>query len=128
MEDLQVRDVMTRGVVTIPVGSKLTDVVRAMCENRIHALVVADEAGEARGVITKVDILQHFTKDLASIIVDEIMTPRLITISPEARIGEAVSLMLTRRVHQLVVTEDDPARRRQPVGMLSVSDVVNQLC
>ena len=128
MEDRQVRGIMTREVVTIPVGSKLTDVVRTMCEARIHALVVTDESGEACGVVTKLDILHHFAKDLTAITVDEVMTPRLITISPEARIAEAVALMLTRRVHQLVVAEDDPARRRRPLGMVSVSDVVNQLC
>lgn len=128
MEDRLVEDLMTRGVITVPLGSKLTEVVATMCANRVHALVVVDEQGEATGVVTKVDILHHFNEDLSAITVDEVMTPRLITISPEARLSEAVSLMLLRRVHQLVITKDDPAERRRPVGMLSVSDVVQALC
>ena len=128
MEDRLVREVMTRGVITVPLGSSLTDVLKVMCKEHVHALVVVDKQGEAGGVITKVDVLHHFAKDLSAISVDEVMTPRLITISPEARLKEAVSLMLVRRVHQLVITGDDPAERRRPVGMLSVSDVVRALC
>jgi len=133
MEDRLVREVMTRGVITVPLGSSLTDVLKVMCKEHVHALVVVDEQGKAGGVITKVDVLHHFAKDLSAkdlsaIPVDEVMTPRLITVSPEARLTEAVSLMLVRRVHQLVITGDDPAERRRPVGMLSVSDVVRALC
>lgn len=128
MEDRLVQEVMTRGVITVPLGSRLIDVLRTMCERRVHALVVVDEQGEASGVVTKVDVLHHFNEDLSAITVDEVMTPRLITISPEARLSEAVSLMLLRRVHQLVITKDDPAERRLPIGMLSVSDVVSALC
>ena len=128
MEDRQVGELMTRGVLTVALGSKLADVLAIMCEKHVHALVVVDQGGEACGVVTKVDVLHHFAADLAAITVDEVMTPRLITISPDAGIAEAVSLMLTRRVHQLVVTEDDPDQRRRPIGMLSVSDVVSALC
>jgi len=128
MEDRLVREVMTHGVITVPSGASLTDVLMTMCRKGVHALVVVDDEGDARGVITKVDVLHHFAKDLSAIPVDEVMTPRLITISPEARLKEAVSLMLVRRVHQLVITGDDPAERRRPLGMLSVSDVVRALC
>jgi len=128
MEDRLVREVMTRGVITVPLGCSRTDVLKVMCKKHVHALVVVDEQGKAGGVITKVDVLHHFAKDLSAIPVDEVMTPRLITVSPEARLTEAVSLMLVRRVHQLVITGDDPAERRRPVGMLSVSDVVRALC
>jgi len=128
MENRLVREVMTRGVITVPLGSRLTDVAGTMCENKVHALVVVDERGEACGVVTKVDVLHHFNEDLTAITVDEVMTPRLITISPEAQLSEAVSLMLIKRVHQLVITKDDPAQRRRPIGMLSVSDVVAAMC
>ena len=128
MENRLVREVMTRGVVTVPLGCPLTEVVQMMCRHKVHALVVVDERGEACGVITKVDVLRHLSKDLAATPVEEVMTPRLITISPEARLSEAVSLMLIKRVHQLVITKDESAQRRRPIGMLSVSDVVSALC
>ena len=128
MEDRLVREVMTRGVITVPLGSRLTDVVQTLCRHKVHALVVVDERGEACGVITKVDVLRHLAKDLSTTPVEEVMTPRLITISPEAGLTEAVSLMLVKRVHQLVITKDEAAQRRRPIGMLSVSDVVSALC
>jgi hypothetical protein len=52
----------------------------------------------------------------------EIMTPGCATCDADLLLSDAVSLMTARRMHRLVVTEND-----QPVGVISMTDVVRKI-
>ena len=52
----------------------------------------------------------------------EIMTPGCATCDKGMLLSEAVSLMTGRRMHRLVVTEND-----RPIGVLSMTDVVRKI-
>jgi len=122
-----VRDVMHRGVVTVDLDTSVPDVVKTMVDNRVHTVVVVDEGAQACGVITKVDVLKHYGKDLERLTAEDIMTPRIISISAEALVSEAVGMMQVRKVHQLIIVKDEAAQRRRPIGIISVSDVVEDV-
>jgi crotonyl-CoA carboxylase/reductase len=51
----------------------------------------------------------------------DVMTPGCATCDADMLLSEAVSLMTGRRMHRLVVTEND-----QPVGVISMTDVVRK--
>jgi crotonyl-CoA carboxylase/reductase len=96
-----------------------------MIDNDIHAVVVL-EAGKAVGVVSQTDIVlarQGRTPEEArALIARDIMTLGGATCDAGMLLSEAVSLMTGRRMHRLVVTEND-----QPVGVLSMTDVVRRL-
>lgn len=122
-----VRDVMHRGVVTVDLDTTIRDVVKTMVDNRVHTVVVVDEGAQACGVITKVDVLKHYGKDPDKLTSEEIMTPKIISVSAEALVSEAVGMMQVRKVHQLIIVKDEAAQRRRPIGIISVSDVVGDM-
>jgi acetoin utilization protein AcuB len=58
--DVEVGDVMHRGVVTATPGMRLASAAKLMASERIGGLPVVDDAGALVGIITEVDILRAF--------------------------------------------------------------------
>ncbi len=121
--DRIIRDFMRRGVVTCGVGATTVEVARIMLDNDVSALVVVDERLNACGVISKTDLIGYYGRDLSLITAEDIMTPEILTVSPDTLIHEAVQLMLERRVHQLVIVTEGGAHRR-PVAIFTTGDAV----
>ena len=114
---------MCRGVVTCGVNANAAEVAKIMLDNDVSTLVVVDERLNACGIISKTDLLWSYGKDLSLISAEDIMTPEILTVSPETLVHEAVQLMLEHGVHQLViVTQGGPHRR--PVAIFTSGDAV----
>ena len=121
--DRIIRDFMRRGVVTCGVDANAAEVARIMLDNDVSALVVIDERLNACGVISKTDLIEYYGKDLSLITAEDIMSPKILTVSPDTLVHEAVQLMLERRVHQLVIVTKGGAHRR-PVAIFTTGDAV----
>jgi len=84
------------------------------------------EDHKAVGVVSQTDMVlarQGRTRDAArATLVQDIMTPGCATCDAGMLLSEAVSLMTGRRMHRLVVTQND-----KPVGVLSMTDVVRKI-
>ena len=65
------------------------------------------------------DEYRHEALKSAGVTVDEVMTRELITISPDASLAEASTLMADKRVKILPVTEDDELR-----GVITRMDIL----
>jgi arabinose-5-phosphate isomerase len=64
--DGPIRDVMTKGPTTVPLGSMLTDAVEIMAERKISELPVVDSRGCPAGLIDVTDLVALFPEgDLA---------------------------------------------------------------
>ena len=118
-----IRDFMCRGVVTCGVNASAAEAARIMLDNDVSALVVVDECLNACGIISKTDLLWSYGKNLSLIVAEDIMTPEIITISPETLVHEAVQLMLEHGVHQLVIVTHGGSHRR-PVAIFTSGDAV----
>jgi signal-transduction protein with cAMP-binding, CBS, and nucleotidyltransferase domain len=96
-----------------------------MIDNDIHALVVI-EGEKAVGVLSQTDIVlarQGRTVEYArELSVGELMTQGCATVEVDAQLSGAVTDMMKRRIHRLVVTENG-----KPVGVLSMTDLVRRL-
>ena len=57
-DDVSVGEIMTEHVVTVTADDKVADVARTMVESRVHRVVVTDEEGNIRGILTTLDILK----------------------------------------------------------------------
>lgn len=118
-----IRDFMCRGVVTCGVNATAAEIAQIMVDNDVSALIVVDERLNACGIVSKTDLIRFYGKDLSHIGAEEVMTPEIITVSPETLVREAVQIFLTRGVHQLVIVTEGGAHRR-PVAIFTTADAV----
>ncbi|HEX3275747.1 MAG TPA: CBS domain-containing protein [Gemmatimonadales bacterium] len=123
---MRVADLMQQPVVTVDTEGTVRDAVVLLSEDHISALPVTDRTGKMVGVVSTSDILTAEaegaplgTRDLETMTVAELMTPRPITVSPETDVKEAAQQMLYADVHRLFVTADD-----RLVGVISTTDIV----
>ncbi len=121
--DRIIRNFMHRGVVTCGVDANAAQVARIMLDNDVSTLVVIDERLNACGIISKTDLIEFYGKDLSLITAEDIMSPKILTVSPDTLVYEAVQLMLEHRVHQLVIVTQAGAHRR-PVAIFTTGDTV----
>jgi CBS domain-containing protein len=136
---LQVKDFMTRRVVTITPDTTLLAAAKLMLEHRVGGLPVLDEAGRIIGVFSESDLLREEGEEgspwldimvgqdekpvaslqLAVRKVADLMTRQPVAIAPEASIAEACRLLHDRRLRRLPVVERDKL-----VGMIARVDLV----
>lgn len=114
---------MRRGVVTCGVGATADEVAKIMLDNDVSSLVVIDERLDACGIVSKTDLIRFYGKELSAITAEDIMSPKILTVSPDTLVYEAVQLMLEHRVHQLVIVTQAAAHRR-PVAIFTTADAV----
>lgn len=136
---LKVSDVMTSEVVTISPNHTLYRAAALMAEKKISHLVVAD-GGVPVGIISKIDLAsfvpamgrlvapkrKFFFDDSTSRriyfvpVAADLMTTELITISPDATLGEAGKTMLENNISSLPVVDGSG----RLVGIITKSDLV----
>ncbi|KGK99029.1 histidine kinase [Methanococcoides methylutens] len=128
-ENMQVKDVMTRGVVTVPMESNAVEIARTMADNNVSAIVAIEENGETFGVISDVDILRKMKdKNWEISSVEDIMSDSVETISPSSTVHDAADLMVDKKVHRLIVmSEETVGASYRPIGILSARDIIKQL-
>jgi len=136
---MKVADVMTRDVVTAVQGSSLIVLAETMAKRHISAVPIVDVEGKLAGIVTEADFLSAMnlhggglTDLLESVvrkrrarkgmgtIVDDIMTPRPVTISADAALSRAVELMDHHKIKRLVVTDE----RSHVHGVVSRGDLM----
>lgn len=132
-------DVMTQDVITISQGSPLTKAAKLMHKHHISGLPVVNTGRELVGIITEADFVcaidieseSPLDKLIATFIrkgrsqkigsvVDDIMTPEPITVEAEASLQDAVNLMATHNVNQLIVSDD----HKHVAGIVARSDLL----
>ena len=121
-----VREIMHRGVITCGPDTPLKEVARIMNATDVHALFVVDEREVVLGVISHMDMLSVFGKDLYDLEARDIMTTQVQSISPEAPVPEAVKIMLEQRVHRLLVARKEGSEIC-PLGIISTTDVIDAM-
>lgn len=125
---MRVAELMQAPVVAVDADSSVADAVVTLADAHISGLPVLDGAKQLVGVLTTTDVLEAAaeceTADererlFERTTVRDVMTPRPLTINPEADIAEASRQMLYLEVHRLFV--EDGGRL---AGVISQSDIV----
>lgn len=121
---LQVKDVMTKNVITIESSASVLEAAELMAKYDISCIVVMGDS-KPLGIITERDMLKRVLlqfKDPGSTLVREMMSEPLITSNPNADLREAVRLMNERSIKKLPVIEHGLL-----TGLLSLTDVVRSV-
>jgi len=126
--DLRVRDVMTREVRTLGPNDRLSLVEELMQQGRFRHVVVVDDR-RVVGVLSQRDIffgalawsLGHGRKAreqlLAATAVKEVMASRVVSVDPDAPLGDAAALLREHKIGCLPVVAGD-----ELVGILTEGD------
>ena len=96
-----------------------------MVEEDISALGVRDENEYLVGIITRTDLLRARLEndDWAAQSVEQFMSGRVITVSPETTLDEVAKLMVEHHIHRVVAVQEEEGKLR-PVSVISDSDLV----
>lgn len=126
-----VRDVMTPAVRAVPADASIREVVITLADAGISAAPVLDDAERPIGVISVTDLLQAEaearTREEREILFErmtarELMTPRPLTIGPDATVREAAQQMLYAEIRRLFVEAEG-----RLVGVVSEADLIRAL-
>jgi predicted transcriptional regulator len=134
-----VSDIMTRAPKTVAPDSKLLEVVSLMCLYRFSGLPVVDD-GKMVGFIAEKDVLHRLFpkledfkdmmaapdydnmiyqyKDVVNLKVADVMTPNVITVSPDMHILKAATVMVRHKFRRIPVADGG-----RLVGMVSLGDI-----
>lgn len=130
-KQMRVADLMHTDLVTMAPEAPVAEVVQAMADSHVSGLPVVDPAGRLLGVVSATDVLQaaaeHEDRRGRATLFEhttarDLMTPRAITIEPDADVREAAQRMLYGEVRRLFVEEDG-----RLVGVISETDIAHAL-
>lgn len=128
LETRLLRDVMTRGVVSVPMHATVKQIAEILSKKRLSAVAVSGPEGEAIGLVSTMDILKAIGKeDWENQRAEDIMTTYLESLDPECQLNEAVRIMREKHIHRLFVfSERGVGASQRPIGVLSISDIVKE--
>jgi CBS domain-containing protein len=146
-DTMLIKDVMTKSVISIDPTASIKDALRLMIAYRISGLPVVDANGRFVGIITEGDFVRRgeietqgpglsWWQDLVAHpgkaaqdyirtharIVSDVMTRAVVTIRPDASLGEAADFMAEYKVKRLPVVLDGKL-----VGIFARSDFMRAL-
>src|SRR3954453_9377786 len=112
-----VRDLMTTNPVTMPPGTPVRDAARAMREQDIGDVLVAED-GRLRGIVTDRDIVVRGVADfddLSTCSLGDVCSDQLLTATPDEEADAAITRMRGAAVRRIPVVDGG-----RPVGVLSI--------
>ncbi|MAE42661.1 hypothetical protein CMO93_02730 [Candidatus Woesearchaeota archaeon] len=118
---IQVADAMTINPVSIQSDVTLTECAKIMSGKHVGAVVVKDE-GYSIGILTEQDIVRRAVAagmDMNKEKVKNFMETKLITVTPNADIYDALIKMRDNNIRHLPVVEND-----EMVGLLTIKDIL----
>lgn len=114
------KDLMTPNPLTVSTDTPVVDAARHMRDEGIGDVIVTD-GDTVQGIVTDRDIVVRAVADgldTSTTTVGEICSTDLTTLSPDAKVEEAVTLMRERALRRLPVVENG-----KPVGIVSIGDM-----
>ena len=119
---LQVRDFMTALIVTAEADTLVKDAAKVMAAEDIGSLLVT-KADVLAGMVTRREIVgAHLLTAYQTLTVDEIMVTPVVTIGPEADIGQTIALMNQTGRRCIPVIEGNDI-----IGVVTTTDIIRVL-
>lgn len=117
---MQLREIMTAGVVTAVPEASAVSVARQMRDHRVGCVVLVDPAGSPVAMVTDRDIaVRAFAeKEDPGSPVERFASRPLICGEPAMELDEAAALMVQHRVRRLPVAEEG-----ELVGIVTLDDI-----
>lgn len=113
------RDIMSTDTITVSPQDSIVETAKKMRDNNIGFIPVVGN-DRLEGVITDRDmVIRGFAEQKnASATVQEVMTKKLISCSPETTVDEAAKLMAQNKIRRLPVVEGN-----RLIGVVAIADL-----
>lgn len=121
---LQVKDFMTSLVITTEIDTPVVDAAKLMAIDDVGSLIVT-KSDVLAGIVTRREIIgaRLFSDEsYQSLVIGDIMTSPVVTIGPEAELGQAIGLMNQTGKRRIPVIEGNDI-----IGMISATDIIRVL-
>ena len=117
-------DLTKRKCLTVSPDAPIESVISTLTSNSIGALVVQTEQGIVVGIISERDVIHSLAerKNLDGIVVDDIMTRKVISIEPDSSSSEIMKIMTEKKLRHLPIISENNL-----IGIVSIGDVVKNL-
>lgn len=119
----QVLEGKTAPIATIEADSTVLDALRLLAERGIGAVLVTD-AGLLAGIFSERDYARRVVlegRSSSSTKIREVMTSKLVHVTPANTVDDAMQLMTDKRIRHLPVLDDG-----RLVGVISIGDMVKE--
>lgn len=118
----KIRELMTIGVKSLQMHETLNVVMEALSAYAFGAMLITDENGLPRGVISKTDLAFAYMRGVSQDeIAEKVMHAPVYTYDADLLLEEAIKKMIIEDIHRLFIHE---GRADALVGVLSLSDAV----
>ncbi len=110
------------GVVTVPPGTTIAQVVELLSARRIGAVVISRDGKEAEGIISERDVVRELGRRGPACLAERVetaMTARIVSCRRGDTTREVLTWMTEGRFRHMPVIEEG-----EMVGMISIGDVV----
>lgn len=117
---MQLREIMTEGVITAPYDEDVLSVAQKMRDRGVGSVVICDPEGEPAAMVTDRDLAIRVVANErpGAERIDAHASRPLITGEPEMELEEAASLMVRHRIRRLPVTDSD-----RLIGIVTLDDI-----
>lgn len=145
---LKAKDIMTKDVITVKPESTVEELARLLIDHRFSGVPVVDDAKRLIGIVTEHDLIsqnkrlhiptiirlfdayillgsgqmESEIKKMAAVIVGDICTTKVVSITEETTIEEIATIMSEKKIHVLPVLRDGIV-----VGIVGKVDVVGTM-
>ena len=143
---LTAKEIMTKDVITVKKGTKVSELADILIKNRISGTPVVDDSGKVLGVVTESDLLEqskslhlptvftildsviflesakHFEKELKKMTgakVEDVYTENPVTVGLDTPVREVANIMAEKKAYTIPVLDGDKL-----VGIIGKADVV----
>ena len=120
----QVRDIMEKSVITIPLDKTALDAARILKEKKISFLIIVRDE-KPLGIVTERDIVRKIAaedKNASSVKLETIMSANFKWVEPSTTVDAAVQKMVNSNIRRLVVLENEKL-----VGVITQTDLAGFL-
>ncbi|BEP17717.1 CBS domain-containing protein [Pyrofollis japonicus] len=120
---LRAEDIMTQPPVTASMNTPLREISKLMIDKRIGSVLIVDEEGKLRGIVTERDIVFACAQgwDAETRQAWEVMTENPITVKRDENILEIIKKMRDLNVRHMPVVDEEG----KPVGVISSRDIMD---
>ncbi|WP_292950741.1 MULTISPECIES: EAL domain-containing protein [unclassified Neptuniibacter] len=125
IDSVPLKTILSHEVITFAPTALLSIVLLGMQSRSISSVVVIDEANKPVGIFTEQDAIKLMVerKKVSSLLLSDVMSQPVLTVSPNLGYGAAYQLMSEHRVRHLVVVDDDGTL----IGLVSEGDFLHHM-
>jgi CBS domain-containing protein len=120
LTEIRAEEVMSTNLITVSEDTNLSACAKLMLDKEISSLIVIDEKGSLKGIVTKSDLIDAYSKYyVGRNVVENFMTKRVFTVAPDESIHSVLSIMTNSKVSRVVVV-----RNKKPIGIVTGRDLL----